>query len=235
MALTLFYFLTMPTLWARFDKIKQYAYETTIIVLAIGDCVAVADDAGRIYVRDCTGLTSIYIPESVKLMAYDPFKGCTGLTKAEFASIESLCNIEFIGEESNPLSQAHHLFINGEEIIDLVIPNTITSIGSQTFSGCSSLKSMVDASALTMDGEGFVSGKPGDSFQLKAEIAPADVTLPYIYWRSTNPRIATVDNNGLVTFLRMVMMRRIRHEPTKTKPATIPARSSRSLFTMTDR
>lgn len=60
---------------------------------------------------------------------------------------------------------------------------------------------MVDASTLTIDGEGYVSGKPGDSFQLKADISPADVTLPYIYWRSTNLRIATVDNNGLVTLL----------------------------------
>ena len=60
---------------------------------------------------------------------------------------------------------------------------------------------MVEASALTIDGEGYVSGEPGDTFQLKADISPADVTLPYIYWRSTNPRIATVDNNGLVTLL----------------------------------
>ena len=44
-----FSFLTMPTMWARFGKTKQYAYETTIIVSAIGDCVAVADTAGRIY------------------------------------------------------------------------------------------------------------------------------------------------------------------------------------------
>lgn len=306
---------------------------------------------------NCENLTSIYIPESVTRIRLEAFKGCSGLTMAEFASIKSLCNIEFEGENSNPLSQAHHLFINGEEIIDLDIPNTIVSIGSQTFSGCSSLKSiyipssvkslaltdcsgltsidipntvtslalrgcsgltsidipnsvkeigpfafydctgltsiripnsvtsiydwafsgcekletiifgcglkevcaevfkdcpianiyitapkppkiyantfndysgtvhlqgeasavaygndevwgkfkrefMIEPTGLTIDGASYVSGEPGETFQLKADIYPADVTLPYIYWRSTNPRIATVDNNGLVTLLR---------------------------------
>lgn len=44
-----------------------------------------------------------------------------------------------------------------------------------------------------------ITGKPGDTFQLTAKLLPENVTLPYIFWRSTNPDIAYVDNNGLVT------------------------------------
>lgn len=36
--------------------------------------------------------------------------------------------------ESNPLTYAHHLYLNGEEIKDLVIPSGVTSIGYQAFS-----------------------------------------------------------------------------------------------------
>lgn len=41
--------------------------------------------------------------------------------------------------------------------------------------------------------------EPGDTIRLAASIYPANVTLPYIFWRSTNPAFATVDNNGNVT------------------------------------
>lgn len=103
---------------------------------------------------NCTSLASIYIPESVKLMAYGPFEGCSGLKKAEFASIESLCNIEFRGENSNPLSQAHHLFVDGEEVFDLIIPETITQIGDYTFLGGNHLTSVIIPDSVESIGSG---------------------------------------------------------------------------------
>lgn len=44
---------------------------------------------------------------------------------------------------SNPLMYAHHLYLNGEEIQDLVIPNSVTSISDYAFSGCSGLTSII--------------------------------------------------------------------------------------------
>ena len=44
-----------------------------------------------------------------------------------------------------------------------------------------------------------IQGKAGETFQLTAKAWPENVTLPQIFWRSTNPDIATVDANGLVT------------------------------------
>lgn len=38
-----------------------------------------------------------------------------------------------------------------------------------------------------------------NTFQINASIEPANVTVPYLFYMSTNPRIATVDSNGLVT------------------------------------
>ena len=39
----------------------------------------------------------------------------------------------------------------------------------------------------------------GGTFQLTAEVLPANVTNPAIIWSSSNPDVATVDDNGLVT------------------------------------
>ena len=45
----------------------------------------------------------------------------------------------------------------------------------------------------------ILSGRAGDTFSLTATMTPQNVSRPYIFWRSTNPRCATVDQNGLVT------------------------------------
>ncbi len=92
----------------------------------------------------CSELTSIKIPESVTSCGSSAFRDCTGLTKAEFASIEHLCSIDFsiINGASNPLEYAHHLYIDGEEVTEVVIPDSVKKIGYRTFYGCSSLTSI---------------------------------------------------------------------------------------------
>ena len=100
----------------------------------------------------CSSLTSINIPNSVTTIGRDAFRGCFGLTKAEFASIENLCKIRFDVEDSNPLCYAHHLYINGEEIKDLVIPNSVTNIGDYTFYNCSGLTSINIPNSVTSIG-----------------------------------------------------------------------------------
>lgn len=46
-----------------------------------------------------------------------------------------------------------------------------------------------------------IEGNPGESFQLTAKVLPENVTLPQIFWHSTNPEVAIVDTNGLVTIV----------------------------------
>ena len=64
------------------------------------------------------------------------FNACSGLTSVTISDIAAWCNIYFGNFGSNPLSYAHHLYLNGEEVKDLVIPNSVESIGGGAFYGC---------------------------------------------------------------------------------------------------
>ena len=79
-------------------------------------------------------MTSITIPATVLEMGKGAFSGCTGLTKVYFSSLPHLCSITF-GDGGNPLGKAHHLYINGSEVTNVVIPNGVTSIGNYAFDG----------------------------------------------------------------------------------------------------
>lgn len=45
----------------------------------------------------------------------------------------------------------------------------------------------------------FIAAMPGEVYELTATFTPADTDLPYLEWTSTNPDVASVDRNGVVT------------------------------------
>ena len=97
-------------------------------------------------------VASVIIPSSVTNIGESAFEGCTGLTKAEFASIESLCSIEFGNADANPLSRAHHLYIDGSEVTDVIIPNSVKGIGQNAFRHASYLVSVTIPNSVTSIG-----------------------------------------------------------------------------------
>ena len=100
----------------------------------------------------CNNLNSIRIPASVTSIGGDAFVYCWNLNKAEFASIEKLCGINF-AMNSNPLIYAKHLYIDEEEITDLIIPHEVTNIPIQAFCNCQSLASVTIPNSVTSIGE----------------------------------------------------------------------------------
>lgn len=91
--------------------------------------------------RGCQYLSTINIPNSVTSIGDNAFQDCNGLTSVNIDNLESWCNIDF-GDYGNPLLYANHLFLNGAEIRELNIPESIASIGRWAFAGCSSLISV---------------------------------------------------------------------------------------------
>ena len=113
---------------------------------------------GQAAFRDCSALTSITIPGSITAIGELAFAGCTALDSVEISDLGAWCGIDFSFESSNPCYHAHRLFLNGEEIMDLVIPDTVSSISSFAFSGCSSINSIFIPNSVTMIGAAVLTG-----------------------------------------------------------------------------
>ena len=108
-----------------------------------------------------TGLTSIEIPSSLKSIEKNAFRGCTSLNSVHIADLEAWCKISFASIESNPLHYAHNLFMDGKEIINLVIPDGIITIGNYAFENCTSLASIEISNGVTSIGRSAFQGCTG--------------------------------------------------------------------------
>ena len=85
--------------------------------------------------EDCTGLTSVTIPDSVKRIGEYAFKGCTGLTSVIIPN-----SVTSIGDWA---------FQDCIGFTSITIPNSITSIESGTFCGCTGLTSVTIPNSVT--------------------------------------------------------------------------------------
>ena len=91
----------------------------------------------------CNSLTIMRIPDSVTSIGDSAFQYCTGLASVYITDIAAWCNISFGEYSSNPLYYAKNLYLNGELVTELVIPEGVISIGGSAFSGCTSLTSVI--------------------------------------------------------------------------------------------
>ena len=131
--------------------------------------------------EDCTSLTSRTIPDSVTSIGEDAFSGCTNLKSVYITDLASWLNIDFNNYYySSPLYYADNLYINGElvknivipdgvtsipvyglscnNITSVVIPNSVTSIGNDAFEDCANLKSVTIPDSVTSIGWDAFSG-----------------------------------------------------------------------------
>ena len=162
---------TMPTI--AIDYIPQDSLQTVVLTSgesignrAFYNCssltsITIPDSVTSIGYEafyNCSSLTSITIPDSVTSIGGEAFFGCSGLTAVYITDIAAWCGIDFGVSASNPLYYAHNLYLNGELVTDLVIPDSVTSIGSYAFSGCDSLTSVIIPDSVTSIGYGAFEG-----------------------------------------------------------------------------
>lgn len=118
-------------------------------------------DIGRYAFSKCTELTSITIPDSVKKIGIYAFVDCEKLEKVNITDLSAWCSLDFFYWNNyckNPLFYAENLYLNGELVTNLIIPDNVTSIGSGAFVGCRSITSVTIPSSVKNVGKGAFIG-----------------------------------------------------------------------------
>ena len=137
------------TLGDRLVTISDYAFK---------DCRSLRDitipqttvTIGSYAFDNCGMLEKITIPNSLKTIGLKAFNGCDNLNKVCITDLVAWCGINFVKNNddlisealSNPLLAAHHLYLNGNKVVGLKLPDTVTSISERAFLGCSSLETL---------------------------------------------------------------------------------------------
>jgi len=179
---------------------------TSLASLTLGNSLAAIGDEAF---SGCTALTEVILPPSVETIGASAFAG-----NSKLASIIMGHKVNSIGEKAYDLCPAQTVSITAQTP-PTAPDNTFSNYtGSLYVQGQEAAEAyddadycwyqfeahvMIEPTEMTVEGNKTLTGKPGDTFQLKATLYPEDVTLPHIFWRSTNPDIATVNANGLVT------------------------------------
>ena len=109
---------------------------------------------------NCFRLEGVTIPESVTAIGQYAFQSCGGLKSVHISSLTAWCQIKF-DYNANPLRQAHELYLNGERVTKLVIPEGVTSIGDDAFAGCTGLTEVTIHDGVTAIGGSAFSGCSG--------------------------------------------------------------------------
>lgn len=111
-----------------------------------------------------TDITGIMIPPTITSIGKSAFENCIKLQRVDIKDIRAWVEIYFRGciyyeggfidagwdnlyvshtSTGNPTEYAHHLYLNGEEVTSVVIPDDIPSLKGYTFYGCINLTEVV--------------------------------------------------------------------------------------------
>ena len=143
--------LTSVTIGNSVTSIGLWAFRgcSGLTSVSIGNSVT---SIGEAAFSGCSGLTSVTIPNSVASIGDNAFSGCIGLTSVNITDIATWSNISFGNSNANPLYYAHNLYLNGEKVENLVIPDNATSIKDYAFYSCSGLNSVSIPNSVTSIG-----------------------------------------------------------------------------------
>ena len=115
---------------------------------------------------NCTSLTAVTIPASVKSAEDGSFYNCKNLTDVYITDVAAWLNIDMHWDDRNPFSvygyvengqeyvsnKENKLYLNGNLVTNLIIPDGVTNIRYSAFASCSSIKSVTIPKSVTTIG-----------------------------------------------------------------------------------
>ncbi|MDE6370679.1 MAG: leucine-rich repeat domain-containing protein, partial [Duncaniella sp.] len=132
-----------------YDKIKRP--EGDLVIPAKKDNYTVTSIGEKAFYQ-CSGLTSVSLPETVTSLGLWAFRSCRNISKVEYASMESF----FRMDGKSAFEEGYNLYIAGNEVTEITIPDTFTQVANCMFYNCSGLTSVkIPNSVTSISGSSF--------------------------------------------------------------------------------
>ena len=108
--------------------------------------------------RNCSGLTSVIIGNGVTSIGDSAFYDCSGLKNIYITDLAAWCKISGLDNLMYYGSNEKNLYLNGEPVTNLTIPDSVTIIGKKAFYGCNGLTSVTISDSVTSIGDSAFKG-----------------------------------------------------------------------------
>ena len=99
------------------------------------------EEIGTYAFYNCNTLAEVALPTTLKSIGAYAYSNDYGLTKLDISDLNAYMNVD-MGTSSNPLYYAKNIYLNGTLLTDIVVPESITKINNEIFSGCQCLNSI---------------------------------------------------------------------------------------------
>ena len=164
--------------------------------------------------QGCARITDVVIPPFVTEIGASAFAG-TGLKTVKigcrvtsiganaFAQVNDMTGI-YVTAMAPPT--AENTSFSNYSMPLYVVPGTISLYENASpcwyrFYDEGSISEQTPVTEVTVEDMLLAGAKPGDTFQIKSGVVPAEATLPHLFYVSSNPDVVQVTHEGLVTIM----------------------------------